>query len=167
MATIYYENAADLALIRGKKVAVFGYGSQGHAHALNLRDSGVQVRILRPIGSPQSAVSVDSFDAVCKRRSAQRSTKEPTRNTELLNILSVSRRASEQQDLASFSAYFSGVKCVLASQGPRHNSPSQPTRARLLARRFRASLLRDACVAQPRAEGRARLNGRLLGGRDS
>src|SRR5438270_4549211 len=45
MATIYYENAADLALIRGKKVAVFGYGSQGHAHALNLRDSGVEVRI--------------------------------------------------------------------------------------------------------------------------
>src|SRR5437660_3685174 len=45
MATIYYENSADLALIRGKKVAVFGYGSQGHAHALNLRDSGVQVRI--------------------------------------------------------------------------------------------------------------------------
>src|SRR5947209_7014011 len=45
MATIYYENAADLALIRDKKVAVFGYGSQGHAHALNLRDSGVQVRI--------------------------------------------------------------------------------------------------------------------------
>ena len=45
MATIYYENSADLALIRGKKVSVFGYGSQGHAHALNLRDSGVEVRI--------------------------------------------------------------------------------------------------------------------------
>jgi ketol-acid reductoisomerase len=45
MAKIYYENSADLALIRAKKVAVFGYGSQGHAHALNLRDSGVEVRI--------------------------------------------------------------------------------------------------------------------------
>src|SRR5438105_12756873 len=45
MANIYYENSADLALIRGKKVAVFGYGSHGHAHALNLRDSGVEVRI--------------------------------------------------------------------------------------------------------------------------
>jgi ketol-acid reductoisomerase len=43
MANIYYDNDADLALIRGKKVAVIGYGSQGHAHALNLRDSGVQV----------------------------------------------------------------------------------------------------------------------------
>jgi ketol-acid reductoisomerase len=45
MATIYYDHDADLALIRGKKVAVFGYGSQGHAHALNLRDSGVDVRV--------------------------------------------------------------------------------------------------------------------------
>jgi ketol-acid reductoisomerase len=43
MANIYYDNDADLSLIRGKKVAVIGYGSQGHAHALNLRDSGVQV----------------------------------------------------------------------------------------------------------------------------
>jgi len=45
MATIYYENSADLAVIRNKKVAVFGYGSQGHAHALNLRDSGVEVLV--------------------------------------------------------------------------------------------------------------------------
>ena len=45
MAKIYYENSSDLSLIRAKKVAVFGYGSQGHAHALNLRDSGVEVKI--------------------------------------------------------------------------------------------------------------------------
>ena len=45
MATIYYDKDADLDLIRGKKVAVIGYGSQGHAHALNLKDSGVDVRI--------------------------------------------------------------------------------------------------------------------------
>ena len=48
MANMYYDNDADLALIRGKKVAVVGYGSQGHAHALNLRDSGVQVAIALP-----------------------------------------------------------------------------------------------------------------------
>ncbi len=49
MATIYYDDDADLSLIQGKKVAVLGYGSQGHAHALNLRDSGVDVRVgLRP-----------------------------------------------------------------------------------------------------------------------
>src|SRR5580700_10623295 len=43
MAKMYYDNDADLALIRDKRVAAIGYGSQGHAHALNLRDSGVQV----------------------------------------------------------------------------------------------------------------------------
>jgi ketol-acid reductoisomerase len=45
MAHLYYDNSADLALIQGKKVAIIGYGSQGHAHALNLRDSGVSVRV--------------------------------------------------------------------------------------------------------------------------
>jgi len=45
MAKMYYDDAADLALIRAKKVAVIGYGSQGHAHALNLRDSGVSVKV--------------------------------------------------------------------------------------------------------------------------
>ena len=39
---IYYEQDADISLIQKKKVAVVGYGSQGHAHALNLRDSGVK-----------------------------------------------------------------------------------------------------------------------------
>jgi ketol-acid reductoisomerase len=49
MATIYYDSDSNPALIRSKKVAVIGYGSQGHAHALNLRDSGVEVQVgLRP-----------------------------------------------------------------------------------------------------------------------
>ncbi len=45
MATIYRDEDADLSIIQGRKVAVIGYGSQGHAHALNLRDSGVDVRV--------------------------------------------------------------------------------------------------------------------------
>ena len=49
MAEIVYDRDADLSIIQGKKVAVIGYGSQGHAHAQNLRDSGVEVKIgLRP-----------------------------------------------------------------------------------------------------------------------
>ena len=53
---VYYDRDADVNLIKGKKVAIIGYGSQGHAHALNLRDSGVKdVRVaLRP-GSPSAA----------------------------------------------------------------------------------------------------------------
>ena len=42
---IYYDKDADLSLLRGKKITIVGYGSQGHAHALNLRDSGMDVRI--------------------------------------------------------------------------------------------------------------------------
>jgi ketol-acid reductoisomerase len=45
MANMYYDESADLTLIQKKKVAVIGYGSQGHAHALNLRDNGVEVRV--------------------------------------------------------------------------------------------------------------------------
>src|SRR5206468_11821838 len=51
MATMYYDNDADLSLVRGRKVAVIGYGSQGHAHALNLKDSGVTVRAGLPATS--------------------------------------------------------------------------------------------------------------------
>jgi ketol-acid reductoisomerase len=45
MPKMYHEDSADVALIRGKKVGIVGYGSQGHAHALNLKDSGVDVRV--------------------------------------------------------------------------------------------------------------------------
>ena len=44
-AKVYYDSDADLTLLQGKKLAVIGYGSQGHAHALNLRDSGLDVRV--------------------------------------------------------------------------------------------------------------------------
>jgi ketol-acid reductoisomerase len=50
-ATIYYEKDADPGIISGRKVAIIGYGSQGHAHALNLRDSGVDVRVALRDGS--------------------------------------------------------------------------------------------------------------------
>ena len=43
MAKMYYEKDCDLNYLNGKKIAVIGYGSQGHAHALNLKDSGCEV----------------------------------------------------------------------------------------------------------------------------
>src|SRR5579884_1393981 len=48
MARIYHDDAADLSLIQAKKIAIIGYGSQGHAHALNLRDSGCTVLVGLP-----------------------------------------------------------------------------------------------------------------------
>ncbi len=55
MAEMFYDDDADLSLIQGKNVAVIGYGSQGHAHALNLRDSGVDVRVGLKEGSKSIA----------------------------------------------------------------------------------------------------------------
>src|SRR5271154_4349878 len=62
MANLYYENAADISLIQGKKVAIIGYGSQGHAHALNLRDSGVEVHVgLQPGSASKDKAEKDGL----------------------------------------------------------------------------------------------------------
>jgi ketol-acid reductoisomerase len=55
MAKLYYEKDADSSLVRTRKVAIIGYGSQGHAHALNLHDSGVEVRVGLRSGSSSRA----------------------------------------------------------------------------------------------------------------
>ncbi|MER6439487.1 MULTISPECIES: ketol-acid reductoisomerase [unclassified Streptomyces] len=55
MAELFYDDDADLSIIQGRKVAVIGYGSQGHAHALSLRDSGVDVRVGLHEGSKSKA----------------------------------------------------------------------------------------------------------------
>ena len=50
-AEVFYDDNADLSVIQNRSVAVIGYGSQGHAHSLSLRDSGVDVRVGLPEGS--------------------------------------------------------------------------------------------------------------------
>ena len=71
-AKMFYDKDADLSLIRGKKVAVVGYGSQGHAHSLNLKDSGVDVRVGLPETSRSRAkataagLTVDTVPEVTK-----------------------------------------------------------------------------------------------------
>ncbi|AWB89709.1 ketol-acid reductoisomerase [Homoserinimonas hongtaonis] len=63
MTEIFYDKDADLSLIQSKKVAIIGYGSQGHAHALNLRDSGVEVVIALKEGSKSTAkAQEDGFE---------------------------------------------------------------------------------------------------------
>lgn len=63
MAEMFYDDDADLSIIQGKKVAIVGYGSQGHAHAQNLRDSGVEVVIALADGSKSKAkAEEDGFE---------------------------------------------------------------------------------------------------------
>jgi ketol-acid reductoisomerase len=64
-ATIYYDKDADLNALKGKTVAIIGYGSQGHAHAQNLRDSGVKVVVgQRPGGKNYDLAKCHSFEPV-------------------------------------------------------------------------------------------------------
>jgi ketol-acid reductoisomerase len=58
--TVYYDNDADLEVLRDKKIAVIGYGSQGHAHSLNLKDSGLDVRVGLRKGSRRWAIAEEA-----------------------------------------------------------------------------------------------------------
>ena len=60
MATMYYDDDADLGLLAGRKIAVIGFGSQGHAHALNLRDSGLDVMVGLYPGSRSRAAAEEA-----------------------------------------------------------------------------------------------------------
>jgi ketol-acid reductoisomerase len=79
-ATIYYDQDADLALLKGKTIAILGYGSQGHAHAQNLRDSGLTVIVAELDGTPNHAQAVkDGFKPL--------STPEAVKKADLVTIL--------------------------------------------------------------------------------
>lgn len=72
MTTIYYEEDAKAGLIKDKKVAVIGYGSQGHAHSLNLADSGVDVRVgLRESSSSIPKVEADGLEVTAVPEAAR------------------------------------------------------------------------------------------------
>src|SRR5215813_15124790 len=77
---VYYDKDADLSLVKGKKVTIIGYGSQGHAHAQNLTDSGVKVTVgLRPGGA--------SWDKVKKAKIAVKEVGEAVKGADLVMIL--------------------------------------------------------------------------------
>jgi ketol-acid reductoisomerase len=70
---MYYDKDADLGLLQGKTVAIIGFGSQGHAHGQNLRDSGVQVVVAEAPGSPGWQRALDAgFEAVSAAEAAAR-----------------------------------------------------------------------------------------------
>lgn len=80
MAKIYYCDDADLAHLKGKTVAIIGYGSQGHAHAQNLRDSGVNVVVgQRPGGANYDLAKSHNFEPV--------SAAEATKQADVVNLL--------------------------------------------------------------------------------
>ena len=77
---VYYDKDADLSLVKGKKVTIIGYGSQGHAHAQNLTDSGVKVTVgLRPGGA--------SWDKVKKAKIAVKEVGEAVKGADLVMVL--------------------------------------------------------------------------------
>ncbi|EHR59951.1 ketol-acid reductoisomerase [Saccharomonospora cyanea] len=92
---IFYDADADLGIVQGRKVAVIGYGSQGHAHALSLRDSGVDVRIGLPEGSKSRAKAEDEGLRVL-------TTAEAAAEADLIMILTpdTKQRAIYEQDIA-------------------------------------------------------------------
>ena len=73
MAKIYYDRDADLKVLEGKTVAIIGYGSQGHAHALNLKDSGVNVVIgLYPGSRSEEKAKKDGFEVLTPSEAAKK-----------------------------------------------------------------------------------------------
>src|SRR6476660_6226438 len=80
MATMYYEKDADLSLLKDKTIAIIGYGSQGHAHALNLRDSGCKVIVGQRPGSANYDLAVShGFQPV--------SAEDAAKQADMINIL--------------------------------------------------------------------------------
>ncbi|MCA9245995.1 MAG: ketol-acid reductoisomerase [Planctomycetales bacterium] len=79
-ATIYYDDDADLSVLKGKTVAILGYGSQGHAHAQNLRDSGVNVVVGQRPGSA-------NYDLAVSHGFEPMPVEEAARRGDLINIL--------------------------------------------------------------------------------
>jgi ketol-acid reductoisomerase len=71
MANVYYEEDCDLSLVKERRIAVIGYGSQGHAHALNLNDSGCDVRVgLRATSKSWDKVKEDGLKVMTPREAA-------------------------------------------------------------------------------------------------
>jgi ketol-acid reductoisomerase len=79
-ATIYYDNDADLSLLKNKTIAILGYGSQGHAQAQNLRDSGLKVIVGQRPGGP-------NYDLAVKHGFKPMSVDDATKQADIVNIL--------------------------------------------------------------------------------
>jgi ketol-acid reductoisomerase len=142
---VYYDRDADLGLLRPKKIAILGFGSQGHAHALNLRDSGMDVRVGLRKGSP-------SWEKAEKQGIKVFDTAEAARQADIIMILVPDEMASEiyEKEIApalkpgkyvafghGFNIHFGFVKppkdvnvFMIAPKGPGHLVRSEYTKGR-------------------------------------
>lgn len=97
MPTLFYDNDADMSRLAGRRIAIVGYGSQGHAHALNLRDSGCEVVVVLYTGSPSRAKAErDGFRVM--------SAEEAVRTASLVMLLTpdTGQRALYERDIAPY-----------------------------------------------------------------
>lgn len=135
MTTVFYENDADPGLIAGRRVAIIGYGSQGHAHALNLRDAGIDVRV----GLRDGSSSKHKAEAAGLRTAG---IAEAAREADLIMILApdTEQKAIYESDIApnlqrgdalffahGFNIHFDRIKApegvdvaMVAPKGPGH-----------------------------------------------
>ncbi|HUA36523.1 MAG TPA: ketol-acid reductoisomerase [Candidatus Binataceae bacterium] len=142
---VYYDRDADLNALRGKKIAVIGFGSQGHAHALNLRDSGFDVRVGLSPTSP-------SRDKAIKQGLPVLDTAEAAKQAEVIMMLVPDEMAGEiyEKEIAphltkgkylafghGFNIHFKFVKppkdvnvFMIAPKGPGHLVRSEYTKGR-------------------------------------
>ena len=135
MADLYYDDNADLSIIQGRKVAVLGYGSQGHAHALSLRDSGVDVRVGLAEGSKSRAKAeaeglrvVDPATACAEADVIMVLVPDPAQRGLYAEAIAPNLRAGDALFFAhGFNIRFGYVKppadvdvCMVAPKGPGH-----------------------------------------------
>ena len=109
MAKMYYEKDCDLNRLNGKKIAIIGYGSQGHAHALNLRDSGCDVIVgLRKGGKSWPVAEKDGFEVM--------TVSEATKAADIIMILINDEKQADmyRQDIAP---YLTAGKAIAFAHG--------------------------------------------------
>ena len=135
MATLFYDDDADLSIIQKRVVAILGYGSQGHAHALNLRDSGVDVRVGLQEGSASRAKAeaeglrvVDPATACAEADLIMVLVPDPVQRTVYEQAIAANLQAGDALFFAhGFNIRFGYIEppadvdvCMVAPKGPGH-----------------------------------------------
>src|SRR5260221_2502603 len=141
---VYYDRDADVSLVKGKKVAIVGYGSQGHAHALNLRDSGVKdvIVALRPDSGSAAKATEAGFKVLAPADAAKQAdivmVLAPDEHHAALYLADLKPNMKRDSALAvahGFSVHFGLIEArpdldvfMIAPKGPGHTVRSEYAR---------------------------------------